>query len=150
MIISFVGHGSMNISDELSNKIRNTILLILTCNSAITFYCGGYGAFDLHCASICRSLKELFSDSSIVFVTPYITSSQQRRMKRLIDEKLYDSIIFPPIENTPPRFAIIKRNEWIISQADLIIAYVGHAHGGAYKSLEYARKKNKLIINLAE
>jgi hypothetical protein len=71
-------------------------------------------------------------------------------MKHLIEEHLYDSIVYPPIEKSPPRLAIIKRNEWMISKADLIIAYVLHTHGGAYKSLEYARKKNRFIMNLAE
>ena len=38
----------------------------------------------------------------------------------------------------------------MVDQADLIIAYVDHPYGGAYKTLEYAKKKQKNIINLAE
>ena len=150
MIITFIGHSSMNINNVLSNKIKNAIQLNLYKYSPVTFYCGGYGDFDLHCASLCRSLKNDFPACSIVFVTPYITPSQQRKLKYLIEEHFYDSTIYPPIENTPPRFAITKRNEWMIAKSDLVIAYVAHNYGGAHKSLEYARKKNKFVINLAE
>ncbi len=35
-------------------------------------------------------------------------------------------------------------------EADLIIAYVKYNHGGAYKTLNYAIRKKKRIINLAK
>ena len=68
----------------------------------------------------------------------------------MLDRHLYDSSVYPPIENVPMRFAINKRNEWMINQADLVIAYVDHTFGGAYKTLQYAKRKKKQIINLAE
>lgn len=71
-------------------------------------------------------------------------------MNDFTKSKLYDSIIYPPIENTPPKFAIIKRNEWMVNKSDLIIAYVNRSYGGAYKSFAYAEKKKKTIINLAD
>ena len=63
-------------------------------------------------------------------------------------EKSYDGIIYPDIENTPPKFAISKRNEWIINQSDFVIGYVQTHYGGAYNSLLYAHKHNKPYINL--
>ena len=63
--------------------------------------------------------------------------------------KSFDSIIYPEIEKTPPRFAILKRNFWMINKADLVIAYVKHSWGGAAKSFNYAKKLNKKFINLA-
>ena len=66
----------------------------------------------------------------------------------MIEYGLYDSSIYPPIETVPPKFAITKRNEWMVSNADLIIAFVKHKYGGAYKTLTWAKRKNKKIINL--
>ena len=149
MVITFVGHGTLHIDENLSNKIVATIKNNITGKENITFYCGGYGDFDNHCASICRELKKEIC-CEVVFVTPYITPSQQEKMKYLIDAKLYDSTVYPPIENALPRYAITKRNEWMVSEADLVIAYVSRTYGGAFKTLEYARRKKKAIINLAE
>ena len=150
MIITFVGHSNLHITEALTQKIYSRIQESIKGCSCITFYCGGYGDFDNHCASICRKIKLENQGCEVVFVTPYITPAQQEKMKYLIDTKLYDSTVYPPIEGTPPRFAINKRNEWMVSESDLIIAYVAHTFGGAYKTLEYARRKKKNIINLAE
>ena len=45
---------------------------------------------------------------------------------------LYDESIYPPIENVPPKFAIAKRNEWMMTNADFIIVYVKYNRGGAF------------------
>ena len=150
MTITFIGHSSLNIDNDLSNKIQETIKNIIAEESSVVFYCGGYGDFDLHCAEICRRLKTRIPDCEIVFITPYITLSQQEKIKCFLESDLYDSVIYPPLENIPLRFAISKRNEWMISESDVVIAYVSHSVGGAYKSLEYARRKKKKIFNLAE
>ena len=150
MIITFVGHSKMAISKLLSAEIKQTILENLSDNDHTIFYCGGYGDFDNHCAAICREIKREIQNCEIIFVTPYITPSQQDKIKYLIDSKLYDDTVYPPLEDVLPRFAITKRNEWMIDKADIIVAFVNHEYGGAYKTLKYAQRKKKQIINLSK
>ena len=65
--------------------------------------------------------------------------------------EIFDESIYPDIEKTPPRFAIVKRNEWMINNSDFLIAYVEHNWGGAAKTLEYAKKKKHIkTINIAQ
>ena len=149
MKITFVGHRLLFGCDRLFEKVKDIILENTTSDRWTTFYCGGYGDFDDLCARACRAIKELRPHAELLFVTPYITETQQKKIQYLLDCSLYDSSVYPPLENVPPRFAINKRNEWMINQADLIIAYVDHTFGGAYKTLEYAKRKKKRIINLA-
>jgi len=54
------------------------------------------------------------------------------------------------IESVPRKFAILKRNEWMVDSAELVIAYVKYSWGGAAKTLEHARKRKKQINNLAK
>ena len=150
MIITFVGHGTLSISPELSTEIKKAIEANIDYKAHVTFYCGGYGDFDNHCARLCREMKKEIQNCEIIFVTPYITPSQQNKIKYLIDTKLYDDTIYPPLEDVLPRFAITKRNEWMIDKADLIIAFVNHEYGGAYKTLKYAQRKRKRIIILSK
>ena len=149
MIITFIGHRSIIINDIISNKIKNAITEVISNETSVKFYCGGYGKFDEICASICRKIKANNKNCEIILITPYFTISQQTKIKALLCEKLYDAVIYPPIENYSPRFAITKRNEWMIKNSDIIIAYVSHDYGGAYKSLKYAQKQNKIIMNLS-
>ena len=40
---------------------------------------------------------------------------------------LFDGTLYSIIEKTPRRFAIVKRNEWMINNADFLIAYIDHS-----------------------
>ena len=149
MIITFVGHRTLCKENGLQERVKMSLIESIRLGEKTIFYCGGYGDFDNLCATVCHSIKKICTDCEIVFVTPYISISQQKKIKRLIEEKTYDSVIYPPLETVPQRLAICKRNEWMIEQADLILAYVDCNYGGAYKALQYATKKGKRIINLA-
>ncbi|MEG1529959.1 MAG: hypothetical protein RR405_06335, partial [Clostridia bacterium] len=74
-------------------------------------------------------------------MTPYIAEGYQTRLKWIIESKLYDEIIYPELEEVPYKFAISKRNEWMVDNADLVIAFVNHHFGGAYSTLQYAKRK---------
>ena len=149
MIIAFFGHRKLLNIGDLFEVVKQTILLNISKNETVEFYCGGYGDFDNLCLNACNEIKKEQEKCETVFITPYISEIQQRKIKELISANLYDSVIYPPLENVPLKFAISKRNEWIVNKADLIIAYVTHKFGGAYKSLLYAKRKKKKIINLA-
>ena len=71
-------------------------------------------------------------------------------INEIMSSGLYDVSIYPPLENVPLRYAISRRNEWMVNEADLVIAYIKNTYGGAYKSFLYAKKKGKTVINLAE
>lgn len=150
MKITFVGHSKLCQKKFLFNDIVANILANVEKTEKITFYCGGYGDFDDLCLRACHLIRKNGFDCEIGFVTPYITFSQQKKINALLQSKVYDFSIYPPIENVPYRLAIIKRNEWMIDNADLIISYVKFNCGGAYKTLQYARKNGKSIVNLAE
>ena len=147
MAIAFTGHSLISsknkIKEVVKEQIRNNVIDI----ESVTCYIGGYGDFDEICASACRELKKEFDNIKIVYVAPYISLSEQSKIREMQRFGLCDTSIYPPIENVPPRFAISKRNEWMMSNADLVIAYVNRSYGGAYKSLQAAKRKKKKIIN---
>ena len=123
----------------VKEQIRNNIIDV----KPVTCYLGGYGDFDEICARACRELKQEYDDIEVVYVTPYISLSEQAKIKEMQSYGLCDTSIYPPTENVPLRFAISKRNEWMMTNADLIIAYVNRSYGGAYKSLQVAKRKKR-------
>ena len=66
-------------------------------------------------------------------------------------DDLFDETIYPEgLETVPLRLAYLRRNRWMVEQADFLIAYVKFP-GGAKTMLEYAERKNHIQIrNLAE
>ena len=144
MIVTFCGHSDFRgtvqkeniLLDILEDQIGDTRCEILF---------GQYGGFDLFSFRCGQKFKGCHPNVKMIFVTPYIiTSSPQTELRE------FDEIIYPFQKNVPRRFAISYRNRWMIEQADLVIAFVDHAWGGAYQTYLYAKKRNKKIINLAK
>lgn len=140
MSVTFCGHGKMNYDDDIKNKLQYEIEKAII-KGETDFLLGGYGNFDLLAAHTLKILKTKYPYIKSTLVIPYID--------RNYDFHLYDCSIYPSLENVPKKFAIVKRNEWIVKKADSIIAYVEHGWGGAAKTLKYAVKMEKNIINLA-
>jgi hypothetical protein len=72
-------------------------------------------------------------------------------MEDLTDE--FDNSYYPPLENVPRKYAIVRANQYMIDTADSIICYVKHI-GNTRNLLEYAQRRQKkegiVIENVAE
>ena len=147
MIITFCGHSNCLFSDEEKEKLKQLLIKEIRKNPTCKFYLGGYGDFDSLCLRTLRELKKEFQDIELIFITPYLDKNYS---KLEFAKYHYDDVIFPPLESVPRKFAILKRNEWMVDSADLVIAYVKYSWGGAAKTLEYAKSKKVPIINIAQ
>ena len=105
---------------------------------AVTFYIGGYGDFDSLAAAAVRRQKSTYPQVEAILVLAYLN--------RDVDASRYDGTTYPPLETVPPRYAILKRNEWMVCESDVVISGVTHGWGGAAKTLDYARRRGKVIV----
>ena len=139
--ITFCGHSNLSKSeiDTIKEKLRTQIEELIY-EGAEEFLLGGYGDFDILCARVVRELKTNYPQIKSVLVIPYID--------RDYDRNLYDSSEYPPIETVPKRFAILRRNEYMVQRADVVIAYITHNWGGASTTFEFAKRKKKKIIEI--
>jgi len=147
MTVCFCGHSKLyNSYDSIKAKCLE-IVRGLTEKGADSFLIGDYGDFDGLAASVCLALKKEHPHIEVCLVLPYyrphIDDYTQQRYNR------FDSVITPTLEDTPYRYRIVKANQYMVDQADIVIAYV-RSSGGATKTLQYAHRKGKNIINLAE
>ncbi len=147
MIITFCGHSQIAQDDCLFERTLSAIMQSVK-EEVVCFYLGGYGDFDNIALRACKKYKESHPTVRIVFVTPYL--SQRYLKNREVVLKRYDEVVFPEIENVLPRFAILKRNEWMVKKADFVIAYVNYGWGGAANTLAYAFKQKKPFLNLGQ
>lgn len=137
MNITFCGHSQV----ENSRDATDWLLIItqkLIEQGGKTFYLGGYGEFDSLAASVLREKKKLYPQIELILVLPYLHTS-----KEILE---YDDTIYPPLESVPPRYAISKRNQWMVDISDVVVAYVLHNWGGAATTMRYAKRKNKKLI----
>ena len=55
--------------------------------------------------------------------------------------------VYPPLERVPRRFAIARRNRWMVDQADVVVACVQRSWGGAAEMLRYAQRRGKAVLS---
>ena len=140
-IVTFCGHSDVIEPDAVWVWLTR-IVERLIISGAQSFYLGGYGAFARMAAAVVWELKQSYPHIESVLVLPYLDWG--------VDTEHYDCTTYPPLENVPKRYAILRRNQWMVERADVIVSYVTHAWGGAAKTLEHAKRKKKKIINYTE
>ena len=137
MTVTFFGHrdAPFYLSDILKEILRDLIVN----KGADVFYVGNNGAFDSMVTGVLKDLKREYPHIVFCVVLAYLS-------KVRVSDNI--STIYPEgMETIPPRFAINKRNEWMIKQSDMVIVWVVHS-GGAHKFMELSIKKGKQVINL--
>ncbi len=142
MTCTFFGH--RNTPREVENKIKEVLDTLIKNQCVSEFYVGDNGSFDSMVYRVLESLKQEYPHIRFAKVLAYLPT-----VKEEINTTDYSNTVFPEgLENVPPRFAIDKRNRWMVDQADIVVVYVKYSTGGAVKFAELAKRKGKTVINL--
>jgi len=137
---TFFGHRTVtqNIRDELFSQIS---YIIESCG-VDTFWVGHQGSFDETVISVLESIKKVYPCISCNIVLS--------NLRKANNSSLGLDTVFPEeLEGSIPRFAIDKRNRWMIEHSDFAITYVMR-DGGAQKYKDILLKKNKTVIELSK
>lgn len=121
---------------NIDNLIYKNMLNLVLKNPSIEFYSGGMGNFD----RACEIFAKLFSKK--ITLAAYNLSQIKQK-----DFSFYDSIFCPFGSKKYEKFDIPKRNKILVDMSDICFCYIQHP-GGAIKTLNYAIKKRKTIIDL--
>ena len=145
MIIAFCGHGDYQRNAEDEQKILE-ILEREVGDNQCEFFLGEYGNFDYFAHACAQKYRKKHPSARLTFVTPYMDEKYIRSHTEYMKDV---DVVYPPIENVPKKFAIPRRNEWMVEEADVVIACVSHSFGGAYDTYKHAKKKGKKIYNIS-
>lgn len=149
--VSFFGHRYIDKLFCLESLLEKYIYELMDKKEYVEFLVGRNGDFDqLVSSTIIRTKRNYRNDNSAhILILPYATADYRNNQDSY--GKYYDNIeISYNASNSHPRAAIQIRNREMVDRSDLIICYIDHEGGGAYKTVEYAKKQQKRIINLAD
>mgnify|MGYP001025767798 FL=1 len=93
----------------------------------VTFYVGNHGQFDGMVRGI---MKELISEGKDVDYSVVLAYIPGQKYEFDLPDQYADTIYPDGLENVPQRFAICKRNDWMIDNSDAVICYVVNHFGG--------------------
>ncbi len=142
-ICTFFGH--RDAPKEIETTLKDVIIELIERYDVDIFYVGNNGSFDGMVRRILKLLKLDYPHIDYSVVLAYFP------IKKKIDYRDYlDTIIPDGLENVPRKYAIHKRNKWMINDAYYVVTYVTRIYGGAADFKRLAEKKGKKVINIAE
>lgn len=107
------------------------------------FYVGHQGQFDNMVFRCLSAIRACYPHISVFVVLAYLP------LQPSLDDRYHGYSILPEgIEIGLPRFAIERRNRWMLERADYCLCYIHRARGGAYKFAKQAKQRGLVVINL--
>lgn len=149
--ISFFGHRYIENMPFIEIKLENIIREAIQKYEYVNFLVGREGDFDQIASSAIRHIKKNYLDfnSSLIWVMPYQKAEYQKNKTNF--EKYYDEIeICYESSMVHPKAAIQLRNKIMVNRSQLVVFGVNKTSGGAYRTMKYAIKCGKKIINVCE
>ena len=141
MVCTFFGH--KDTPKEIEPTLRSTLIDLIENKNVTVFYVGNNGNFD---TMVRRQLEDLSQTYPIEYhvVLAYLPTENNKY------DNLTNTIYPEGLETVPKRFAISRRNKWMIQQSDIVVTYVTRNFGGAAQFKALAENKKKIIINLTD
>lgn len=149
--VAFIGHRTLDDLFRIEARLEEVIRKLLRSHEYVEFLVGRDGEFDQAVSSSVRRMKRSVGDcnSSLVWVLSYPTAEYENNVDSF--HEYYDEVeICEESSKAHYKSAIQIRNRNMIDRADLVVCFVNHPSGGAFTTLQYAKKQGKEIINLAE
>ena len=136
----FFGHSE--VTHNIRPKLTAIIEKLITEDGVTEFYAGNQGQFDSMVFYVLKELKAKYPKIRYTVVLAYMPDEH-------IKEVYGEGTLFPDgLESVPKRFAISKRNDWMISHSDVAVCYVYKVTGGAAKFRDKAKKNGLRIIDV--
>ena len=144
--VTLIGHRDACLNREEQEDIEKLIVQIAEQHTLVDIQIGRNGSFDIQIASLIKKIQRdyLTKNLTLVLVLPYSVKDEEYY------EEFYDDIIYPLSGDIHYKAAITKRNEWMIDNSELLVAYVKKDFGGTYNAIKYANKKGVKVLNIAK
>ena len=136
--------GNRNASFSIEPMLYSVLTDLVKNKNVDMFYVGNQGNFDAVVRKCLRRLKKEIPHINYAVVLAYMPSAPKT------GEDYSDTVYPEVLDKVPYRFAIAKRNQWMVSVSDYVVTYVRSIGGGAAKNKDYAERQGKSIIEISD
>ena len=148
--VSFFGHREVEEPAEVETRLEKLLYDIVTQKEYVEFLIGRDGGFDMLASSVIRrTIKKYgYGNTSFVLVLPYMKAEFRDNEQKFLE--YYDEVeICAESSTSHYKAAIQVRNKSMVDRSDLVVCCIQHKGGGAYQTVQYAKKQNHRIVNVA-
>lgn len=137
--------GHRDVPGELRERLAKAIDEAIVRDGVSEFVVGQYGAFDRMAAGCLVEAKKDHPGLRLVLLLPYHPAERPVVLPRGFDSSFYP----PGMEQVPRRLAIVRANEYMARNCDVLICYALFENSNPGKIIRIAND-NSTVINLAE
>ena len=112
----FFGH--REVTHNIREKLTAIIERLITEEGVTGFYVGNQGQSDSMVYSVLKELKAKYPHIRYTVVLAYMPDEH---IKKVYGE---DTLFPDGMESVPKKFAISKRNDWMIQQSGFVVCYI--------------------------
>lgn len=158
-VCSFFGHRDTEQTEELKQKVRETVERLIVEEGVATFLFGSRSKFDELCHMVVTELKEKYPHiQRIAYLCKHETACYagegmegKRRIKELTGRDVYvpeyEDIKKSDRVNSVGRAAYVERNYWMIDESDFVMVHLAEGqNGGTRVAYNYAKKAKVRIL----
>jgi len=147
--VSFFGHRELSDGFEKEKELEKLVRELIRKKEYIDFLVGCNGEFDTLVSSVIRRIMKEndYGNASHILVLPYQTAEYRDNAENL--KEYYTEIeICGQSAAAHFRSAFQIRNRAMVDRSNLVVCFIRHKNGGAYSTVEYAKKQNKRVYYL--
>ncbi len=139
---TFIGHSDCYNYESVEEKLYLAIERLIVEKSVSTFYVGTHGRFDKYAYMVLCELEKIYQIKVFVVLSHMHTIPEYCTNAKLL---------YPEsVKKTPYKFAIVKRNEYMIKNSQFMICYINNSFSNTYNFVKLALNKKLEIVNLGE
>lgn len=148
-ICSFFGHHEVKNKEAVFELLTATVENLITKEGFTNFFFGRFGEFNELCYQCVSKLKEIYPSIKRIYCAIDEKEVRQKNYKAYLQG--YDEVIYLPLLYDYWYTRIYYRNCEMIERSHFVIFYAEERlRSGAYKALQYAKRKKKKIVNFFE
>ncbi len=140
---TFFGHKDS--PREIETMILSTLIDLIENRQVDTFYVGNNGNYDAMVIKKLKVLMQIYPQLQCTVVLAYLPKNDG-------EESFYrglDTLYPEECGKAPRKFAIDRRNHWMLARSEYVVTYV-ERDGGAFKFKNIALKAGKNVVELSE
>ena len=148
----FIGHRTINETEELKSKLYETIEKLIVENSIDTFLFGSRSRFNDLCHEIVTQIKEKYPHIKRIYVRAEYQNIDETYKAYLLEN--YEDTYYPEKIIGAGKVAYVERNYEMINKSRFCICYYDEQNAptirksGTKIAFDYAVKQKKEIIRI--
>lgn len=149
--VAFFGHRYIDNPFMIEERLEKQIYKLLSEHEYVEFLVGRNGDFDQYASSAVLRVRKRYRDdnSSLILILPYPTAEYLNN-EEYFHDYYTDVEVSYAASKAHPKSAIQIRNREMVDRSDMIICDIEKETGGAWQTIQYAMRQEKMVLNLAK